>query len=298
MYYFVNFMKGILLGFTAVTPGISFGTMALLLHIYERGIRIFTGFFSFAFWKNRYKRREIIIFLLPILIGIGFAVYIGSYVLLLFFTSYTVFIKMFFLGIIITNSIFFYMQYIKPLFHDSLQIFSKKKLMYILCIIIGSLLVILLGSRPENREHIVSNIPNSFNEYIICFMIGILVAGVGLMPGISGSYVLLLLGYYSTFLAIVTSVALIPLIWLISGVGIGLVSTAFIIRFLFNRYLHISYCIIFGIIVASLQKIFPWQEILINDISPIRLWLGSLASFILGLILSVCNIKASTNNNV
>ncbi len=293
MQYIIHFMKGIVLGITAITPGISFGTMALLLNVYERAITLFTHFFSVSFWKDASRRKEIVVFLVPLLIGGAVSVYVGSSILLLFFVSYTVFIQMFFIGIITASIPYFYIQYIHPQFKRYVSIIANKNGMYILWIIFGYLLVILLGSRQESREAVTVSIPSSLSEYIICFIIGVCVAGVGLMPGISGSYVLLLIGYYSTFLAIVSSVALVPLIWLMSGVVVGLVSTAFLVRFLFSRYPQVSYCVIFGVIVASLQTLFPWQGLFESNAPTISLWLGSIGACGLGVLVTICSMKVS-----
>lgn len=280
MLFYPLLLKGFILGITAVTPGISIGTMALIFKVYEPALTIFTRLFSTHFWRNKKEVFSAIAFLSPLAIGTAVSMYLCSQVLLWIFTYYTVFVKFFFTGIILASIPGFFTTYIQP----------HLKISQIFLIILGYALILLLGysvTEAQSSTELVLTV----SELLRCLLFSAIASGASLIPGISGSYVLLLLGYYSMFLSILSSVNIAFYITLAIGAGIGFFCSAFLMRFLFRKAGKITYAVIFGMILASLQKILPVEELRQNTFPPLSLTIGIALSLLLGLALTFVSMR-------
>ncbi len=255
------FIKGLILGVCAVTPGISIGTMALVLGLYERGIVAFTRFFSLQVWRNKKDLFSLISFLAPLVLGIGFAMFFASRIFLWVFDSYSAIIKLFFIGIILASIPHFFQKHLRA--H-----FSASSLLYIIA---GYVVILLLGNSTSGVAESSVLLTASVGEFFRCLLFSSIAAVAGLLPGISGSYLLLVLGYYPSYLAILSSANIVLLISLLLGLAIGTFCAAHIVKKLFTSLPKVSYAVVFGMILASLQKVFPLQEILSGELSSIVL---------------------------
>jgi putative membrane protein len=83
-----------------------------------------------------------------------------------------------------------------------------------------------------------------------------------ILPGISGSFILLLLGKYQFFVAAVNQRELMPIIWAGIGAAAGLVSFAQLLSWLFRRYHDLTVAVLTGFMLGSLRKVWPWKEVL------------------------------------
>jgi putative membrane protein len=94
------------------------------------------------------------------------------------------------------------------------------------------------------------------------FMSGALAISAMVLPGISGAFILVLLGKYQTLLSAVTSRDVVPLFWVVAGAGVGIVSFAHVLGWLFKRFHDVTVAVLVGMLIGSLRKIWPWKETL------------------------------------
>jgi putative membrane protein len=82
------------------------------------------------------------------------------------------------------------------------------------------------------------------------------------LPGISGAFILVLLGKYQYLLSSVTNRDIVPLLWVIAGAGVGIVTFAQVLGWLFKRFHDVTVAVLMGMLIGSLRKIWPWKETL------------------------------------
>jgi putative membrane protein len=94
------------------------------------------------------------------------------------------------------------------------------------------------------------------------FLSGAVVISAMVLPGFSGSFVLVLLGKYERLLSAVTDVEVLILFWVIAGAAVGIVTVAQLLSWLFKRYHDGTVAVLAGMLIGSLRKIWPWRETL------------------------------------
>ncbi|MGZ9583352.1 DUF368 domain-containing protein [Paenibacillus marinisediminis] len=240
MFEWSNIWRGMLIGTSDLIPGVSGGTIAVILGFYDRLIAAISGFFS-KDWKKH------IGFLLPLGIGVGIALVLLSKVmkwLLEYHPQPTFF---FFMGLILG---------IIPFLVRAADVKTNFRAGHVGILIVAAVLVALTGVfRPD--EVMSQTIPLTLTSGIGLFFAGWLASMAMLLPGISGSFVLLLLGVYPTAIEALSTLN-IPLIMVIgAGVIVGFVVSSKLIKMLLSRCPHVMYAIIIGMVIGSLYVIFP-----------------------------------------
>ncbi len=258
--------KGFCMGNADVIPGISGGTIALLLGIYEDFIesiksfdekfikRLLTGKWGEAFDNVAWK------YLGSILCGIGLAVVGLSKVIIWLLNNKPIFINSFFFGLIFAT------------------IFVMKRLVKrwnLLLIVIAALVFYF-------TFHLVAMVPLKTPEAPwFIFFSGAIAISAMILPGISGSFILLLLGKYEYVLHAIHERELGTLMIFGSGVILGVVTFVRILSWLFHKFHDLTVVVLIGVVAGSLNKIWPWKETLefvtsskgkITPISQINHW--------------------------
>lgn len=251
-------IKGFVMGIANIIPGVSGGTLALTLGIYEK----FIGAISHLM-KNL---KENIKFLLPVFIGMGLSIVIGSNVVSLAFDKFPVPTTLFFMGLVLGG-----LPMIVDKIKNSMKKDKKKKIKqnskvnYTIAII-TFVFVMILAFSPEIFGKGLGDVDLanvSIFGYIILFLVGVVAAATMVIPGVSGSLVLMLLGFY---LPVVNTIKELThfknighnmLICIPFGLGvvIGIVLIAKLIEWLLNKYETKSYFGVFGFVVASVIAI-------------------------------------------
>ncbi len=241
------FLKGFIMGVGNVIPGVSGGTLAVILGIYDKFISSISHIFS--------KLKESILFLLPIILGMGIAIIVSSKVIDWAFTSYPFATALLFEGMIIGGV---------PLLYKKIKGNVKKvSNITIFLIIFTLLLVYALVFGGVNNNVVMTDI--TIMDYIVLFLIGIIGAATMIIPGLSGSMTLKVLGYYELIvqdtLSSITDFSLFGRnmqILIPFGIGcvVGMLLIAKLIEFLLKKYEVKSYFGIFGFIFASIIIIF------------------------------------------
>ena len=250
MKHIILVIKGFIMGIANIIPGVSGGTLALTMGIYEDFINAISHFFN--------KLKENIKFLLPIFIGIGLSLLTMSNVISSAFDKFPVPTTFFFMGLVIGGL---------PLLTSKVKDSKEKKQAssYIIALITFCL-VMLLAFSPELFGDGLGDVDlNNLNigGYGILFLVGVVAAATMVIPGVSGSLVLMLLGYY---LPIVDSIKdlthfknigsnLAILIPFGIGVVVGIILIAKLIEWLLKKYEAKTYFGVLGFIVASVIAI-------------------------------------------
>jgi len=234
---------GIILGVSNVIPGVSGGTMAVVFNVYERLLSVIT--------INVKKILSQWQFVIPLGAGVVFGIILFSKVITFLFTSYPVPTNMFFCGLI-TGSI--------PLILRKIPGRQTEKLRpsIIICLLAAfALMVVMLVISPEESNIIYTDM--SLSIFIRLFISAALAAVAMIIPGISGSFLMIVLGMYTTIIASVSSLNIPFLIPVAFGVVFGLLFGAKLVKFLMIRVPSQTYGAILGLVAGSLLLIFPWR---------------------------------------
>jgi len=238
-------LKGIAMGAANVIPGVSGGTIALITNIYERFINSLKNL-NFTAIKLLFtgKIKELInyidlYFLLQVFTGILIALFTIAFLLKYLFLHYPIYTWAFFFGLII-GSLWLI---VKKL--------NKMKLWDWLLLLIGiSIPVIMVFLKPINEND---------NLFYILFCGMISTSGM-VLPGISGSYLLLLLGNYKLImLDAVTTLNLKILIPFLIGSILGLIIVSYFVSLLLKKYYNQVLSLLSGFVIGSLALIWPWK---------------------------------------
>jgi putative membrane protein len=247
----VNFItltiKGFLMGAANVVPGVSGGTMALILGIYEELINAIRSLnFKFLRLMALLKVREALssvswYFLLPIGLGILLATFSLAKTLSWLLDSYPVIVWSFFFGLIL-SSVFIVSRVVK-----------EWRVPTITAIGLGTIAAyFLFGLIPVATPEA---------PWFI-FLSGFIAICAMILPGISGAYILVLLGKYHYILEAINNRDFLILFILIAGALVGLLSFVRVIDWFLKRYHDLTMAILIGLMLGSLRKIWPWKETL------------------------------------
>ncbi|VDG99540.1 Domain of uncharacterised function (DUF368) [Lysinibacillus sphaericus] len=234
-----NIYRGFLMGISDLIPGVSGGTIAFMLGIYDRLLTSISGIFS-KDWRKH------IGFLLPLAIGMGLTLLLFSRVIKFLLANYNAPTQFFFMGLIIG---------ILPFMAKQAKIKSTFKAWhYVVLLVVGVLLAMTAFIAPADTSIITSLTPATT---VVLFLSGWAASTAMLLPGISGSFVLLLLGMYSTAIGALSDFN-IPIIIVIGlGVVLGFVISSKIIHYLLNQHATLTFAIIIGLIIGSIIVIYP-----------------------------------------
>lgn len=242
-------VKGFIMGIANIIPGVSGGTLALTLGIYERFIGAISHFLS--------NLKENIKFLLPIAIGLCLAILSMSRVIDYSYEHFPIPTTLFFVGLVIGG--------IPMLYHKVKGKKEGKQISSWTILLMTFSLVIVMAFADQlfGTTAKVNLSGLDLWEYIILFFVGMIAAATMVIPGVSGSLVLMLLGYYYPILKVVKSLTKFEnlgeniMIAGIFGVGVlvGIVLISKIIEFLLKKFETKTYYGVLGFIFASILAI-------------------------------------------
>ena len=241
-----NVLKGMVIGVANIIPGVSGGTMMVAMGIYDKLIHCITHLFS-EFKKN-------VLFLAPIVAGMGLAIVLSSFTIEKMFESFPFQTSLLFVGLVVGGL---------PAIYKNVKGKQVKVGHIITCLIFLAVVVgmALLGEKEGNA----ANLAFSLGNVIKLFAVGVIAAATMVIPGVSGSMVLLLLGYYNPVLSAISGFIRSALAFDMQGIlagvailvpfGIGIVVGIFaiakLIEIIFAKFPLYAYWGIIGLIVAS-----------------------------------------------
>ncbi len=242
----VLLVKGGLIGVANIIPGVSGGTMAVVLGIYEKLIEAIGEFFT-----NTQKRKDYFSFLLKIGIGALLAIGALSWVMDYLLTYYKAYTYLFFVGLIAGSIPAIYRSH-----HD-----MKLDSVAVGTFVLGALVILGFELSGVQKPEVVVEKMGTFqipaSQIGALFAGGILAGGSMIVPGISGSFMLVLLGQYETVIRAVKTMHLGVLAVLGAGVVIGILLFARLMDVLLKNWPRQTFYFILGLVVASLVAIFP-----------------------------------------
>ena len=241
-----NICKGMLIGIANIIPGVSGGTMAVSMGIYDRLISCISH--PFKDFKNN------LLFLIPIALGMGIAIIASAFGIDYLFESFPLQTNLLFIGLIMGSLPAIY-EKVKAV---TMRIGHILAAVIFFAVVVGMAMLNGSGGGYANPEPTVSGI-------ILLFLVGVLASATMVIPGVSGSMMLLLLGYYNpildtikTFFVAVLGMeftaffsAMLILVPFGIGVLVGMVVIAKIIEVVFERYPTYAYWAIIGLLFGS-----------------------------------------------
>ena len=267
-------LKGFVFGIANIIPGVSGGTIALTMGIYEDLISSISNIFK--------KFKNSMAILIPFFIGAVLSIVLLSKIINFTLTKYPTPTIIFFVGLILGGI---------PLLTKNVK-GKKIKPRYIVLFLVTFIFILLLSFLGGVGKTVT--ITGSPLSYILLFIVGIIAAATMVIPGVSGSFVMMLLGYYGPIINCIdeltsfTNVISNILILLPLGIGIvlGIITIAKLLEYLFKRFKTETYYAIFGFIIASiivlLVSIKIPSSIIEIIISIILLFIGIVCGYKLG----------------
>lgn len=229
------------MGVANVIPGVSGGTIALITGIYPRLIEAISGIdFSFLpeLAKGQIKKALLIIqkidfpFLIPLAGGILTSILLFSKLMLLLIETFPASTYAFFGGLIVSSAVLMY--------KETGQLKFEKIIFYFLGFIIA---YVLTGILALSLQH---SLPFIFLAAVLAIMAMIL-------PGISGAFVLLLLGQYEFLITALHNYNFPVLIVFVAGALIGLLSFSRLLNYILHHFRHLTFSFLIGLMVGSLR---------------------------------------------
>ena len=271
-----NILKGFGMGTSDLIPGVSGGTIALLLGIYDDFISSVSGLFSKRFWPS-FK------FLLPILLGMGLAIALLSNLFNYLLSYHEIPTMFFFTGLIIG---------IIPYLLKTSNFKQMFKTKHYLMILIGIIILVIITLLNNGDKHSGETLTLSLGLIIKYFIAGMFASSAMLLPGISGSFMLLVFGAYGTVMFSISELVnlnftALPIL-IIVGLGIltGFMLSSRMIQYFLHHHTTMTFALIIGFVIGSIYAVFPGfpENGLVWIISFLTIIIGFIVSFTLGLI--------------
>lgn len=262
-------LVGILFGFANVIPGVSGGTVMVVLGVYERIIRIITEFFKRI--KSEWK------FFFPIGVGMVIAIVLFGKVMSRLLSSHEAVTQMFFIGVIIFS--------IPGILKKAVKTDNRKLKTDISCAVAFILMLALMvfmsyspandekaaikGEKAEITETVDETaeeteepeeeeaLSHSAGTLALLVVYGAIACATMIIPGISGSLVMVMLGQYKNIMLAIDRMDILYLAPFAVGCLIGLIVCAKVIKWLLKNHERVTYAAILGFVIGSLLPVFP-----------------------------------------
>ncbi|HSM47196.1 MAG TPA: DUF368 domain-containing protein [Draconibacterium sp.] len=239
-------LKGIAMGAADVIPGVSGGTIAFITGIYEELINsiksinlnalklLLTGKFA-EFWKAVNGT-----FLLSLLTGIAFSIISLAKALKFLLDNYPILVWSFFFGLVVASAIYV---------ARTIKSWNPATIISGISGIIIAYFITVITPAEANTT------------YWFIFLSGAIAICAMILPGISGSFILVLLGMYKFILEAVGNFELAIIFTFLAGAAIGIISFSNILSWLLKKYHNQTIALLSGFMIGSLNKVWPWKEV-------------------------------------
>ena len=258
-----NIYRGLLMGASDVIPGVSGGTLALLLGIYDRLIEAINGLFSRE-WKKHLS------FLVPLGIGVAIAIFSLAKLIVWLQNNYPAPLHFFFLGLILG---------VLPYLFTHAKVSETFKPIHYIILVVGAVLIGSIEFMDVSAgQTIIEN--RSTMIYVYLFFSGFLASAAMILPGISGSMIMLVIGAYFTIMNAIKNLYLDVIIVTGIGIAIGIFTMSRLIAYFLQKYRTGTFACVIGFVIGSLVIVFPgWP-------GSTNMMLMSIVTFAAGLFLA------------
>lgn len=241
------YLRGMLMGAADIVPGVSGGTMAFITGIYDRllaSIRAFDLSLLGLLWRGRLRAAWLHVdgaFLLALLLGIGTSILSLARLIAWLLEHYPVPLWAFFFGLILASALVLLRQV------------GRWTPVLVVCLLLGLVVAAAIALAPVVT--LAPGLPGVFiaGFIAICAMI---------LPGISGSFILILLGMYGPVLAAVNSFEWEVLLVFSIGSAMGLMCFSRLLYWLLQRFHSATMALLTGFLFGSLLVVWPWKRAL------------------------------------
>ena len=235
------------MGAADVVPGVSGGTIAFITGIYEQLITSISRV-NFALARKIIKGEFKEIwqqinggFLLSLLVGIGLSVLTLAQLAHYLLENYKIFVWSFFFGLVVASILYIGKQ------------IEKWRLVHIISAVIAITVAYFITRLTP---------ANGTDNLFYLFLCGSIAISAMILPGISGAFILVLMGAYSTVTKAISDFDLKTIAVFGLGAVIGLLSFSKLLKWLFDRHRNLVLAILTGFITGSLNKVWPWKKVL------------------------------------
>jgi len=249
------FLKGAGMGAADAVPGVSGGTIAFITGIYEELINTIKQFGPSAFgaWHREgwvgLSRHLNLAFLIPLLLGVAVSLVSVAHLALWLMEAQPLLLEGFFFGLVAASALVVG------------QAGERWKIWYLLPLLIGLMLAEWLPS-------LMPLVLMVGNESLVVILAGAIAISAMLLPGVSGSFLLLTMGLYGTIMGAIRSFDLGIIMLFGMGCIIGLALSSRLLSWLLRRYHGATLQLLLGFIVGSLPVLWPWRELLRYQLGP------------------------------
>jgi len=243
---------GFIMGAADIVPGVSGGTIAFIMGIYEElvnSIKIMTGTVPLLLLRGKIREAFKLIpfkFIIPLAIGIGTALLSLSKLISFLLNRYPSNLWAFFFGLVLA-SIF--------IIGKKVSIWNIKNLLAML--FFGFFTYSIMGLIPVETPETLLTI----------FMSGAIAICAMILPGISGSLLLVMMGKYEQILSAVNRYDVLTIGVFMLGAIFGLAMFSRLLGWLLKKHYNITIAGLIGFMIGSLRKVWPWKEVLSTRIN-------------------------------
>lgn len=244
--YLLLVLKGMGMGAADVVPGVSGGTIAFLVGIYEElinSIKSVNAHTIKLFFTLRWKEFWSAIngnFLMAVIAGIAISFISLAKIITYLLTEHPVLVWSFFFGLVLAST-WFVSKRIK-----------KWSVAPVLSFVIGAIAAFFIT---------VATPAETPDSYWFIFLCGSIAICAMILPGISGSFILVLLGKYFFMMDAIQNFKINYIATFISGAAIGIVLFSNVLSFLLRRFHDLTIALLTGFMFGSLNKVWPWKEV-------------------------------------
>ncbi|MDL2265229.1 DUF368 domain-containing protein [Parabacteroides sp. OttesenSCG-928-G07] len=281
--YLMLTLKGIGMGAADVVPGVSGGTIAFLVGIYEElinsiksidlsSLKLLLQVKISAFWKAINGN-----FLFSLVLGIAISIFSLARLITFLLENHPVLVWAFFFGLVLAST-----------WVVSRDI-KKWTIKTILSFLVGAVVAFYITVATPTETPTALWFIFISGAIAICAMI---------LPGISGSFILVLLGKYYYVMEAVKSFNIPVMLVFICGAAFGIIGFSRVLSYTLRRFHDITIAILSGFMLGSLNKVWPWKDITESNILPDQLIWQGIALMIVGFFLVYCLEKLSGKKDI
>lgn len=243
--YIILALKGCAMGMADVVPGVSGGTIAFISGIYEElldsirsvnatALKLLLRFRFAEFWRHINGR-----FLLPVLLGIAVAIFSLARLMTYLLVNHPIAIWSFFFGLIVASALLVARQ------------IGRWDWRTLLAFVVGAVAAwwITVATPAETP-----------NDWWFVMLSGAIAICAMILPGISGAFILLLLGKYQYIMHAVGEFNIPVIVVFVIGAAAGVISFSHLLSWLLKHWHDVTVAVLMGFMVGSLNKVWPWKE--------------------------------------
>ena len=242
--YFVLLLKGMAMGAADVVPGVSGGTIAFISGIYEELLETINSVNLGALktlkkegvkaaWKSINGN-----FIVTLFLGIGISIASLAKLISYLLEAHPILIWSFFFGLVLASIVYV-----------GKQVKSWN---------VGTMVSLIIGTGVAFWITILPPLSSS-NELWFIFVSGMIAICAMILPGISGAFILLIMGSFPAILKAIVDKNLLTIGVFMAGAVIGLLSFSRVLKWMFTKYHDVTIAILTGFLIGSLNKLWPWK---------------------------------------